>query len=479
MAVSRSNVDFAKRIGRERVGNDYVYGGVWSAGDKSVGTDCSGICALLLDAVTNGPAMRWSRLGLSTESWRPIEVGQTGPMGTICVAGPKDFPADAAVKLAIHHGPGGGVNSHMWCEVDGVRFESNGTDGCVTGADARDVNDTSYANDWHYLPGPIVGTTTPTPTTPSVTIEPRYNEIALWSPSNSPRGGRKPDLFLLHTQEGNGDARSLASFLANPANQVSYHYTVSQDSAGNVTVVDVVDTDFASWSVLSANPRSINLCFAGSRAGWGRNEWMRISKAIEVAAWLAVADCKKYGIATRVLAPPYSANPPGISDHRYVTQYLGDGTHTDVGDGFPWDFFTAAVKRFTTGAAPAPVTTTPSTGGQTMANVPQDQWDRVYQEVTKRFRSRSPLRHLGEGEVDTWAGMDLNMDANLHVLVVKTMAEVGDLNALRLLAEVAGADLQQYPDRQNDAALARAILADIAATRPQVIKNFLAATKKG
>jgi hypothetical protein len=49
-------------------------------------------------------------------------------------------------------------------------------------------------------------------------------------------------LFLIHTQEGGGGnsaAEDLANFLANPANPVSYHYTVSQASDGGVTVVDV------------------------------------------------------------------------------------------------------------------------------------------------------------------------------------------------------------------------------------------------
>lgn len=93
---------------------------------------------------------------MSTESWRPIEVGQVGPFGTITVASPRDIPADAAVKIALHHGPGGGENSHMWCEVDGVRMESNGTNGCVTGNNALPI-DSTYGNDWAYLPGPIEG----------------------------------------------------------------------------------------------------------------------------------------------------------------------------------------------------------------------------------------------------------------------------------------------------------------------------------
>jgi N-acetyl-anhydromuramyl-L-alanine amidase AmpD len=187
------------------------------------------------------------------------------------------------------------------------------------------------------------------PTGAVVADKPAFNEYAMWSPSHQGRNGSKIDLFLLHTQEGDGNADSLARFLGNGANQVSYHYTV--DNGG--TVVDVVDTDLASWSVLSANNRSINLCFAGSRAAWNRQQWLdNMGRAIDIAAYLCVQDCKKYGIAMNVITPPYNANPPGISDHRYVTQHLKDGTHTDVGDGFPWDMFAAAVAKYS-GAAPA------------------------------------------------------------------------------------------------------------------------------
>lgn len=156
MAVLRANVEFAKRILRDRIGNDYVYGGNWNPNDTSVGTDCSGLVIDICDAVRNGTRMAWSRHGMSTETWRSVEVGDTGTIfNTVCVASPADFPADAAVKIALHHGPGGGANSHMWCEVDGMRGESNGSDGCVTGTDALSVYNTSYANDWHYIPGPI------------------------------------------------------------------------------------------------------------------------------------------------------------------------------------------------------------------------------------------------------------------------------------------------------------------------------------
>lgn len=181
---------------------------------------------------------------------------------------------------------------------------------------------------------------------------PDFNEYAVWTPNHQDRAGTKIDLFLLHTQEGNGNADQLARWLGGP-NGVSYHYTISMDPKDKgVTVCDVVDTDLASWSVLSANNRSINLCFAGSRAAWSRQDWLdKAGRAIDVAAYLAVQDCRKYSIPVTVIAPPYITGRAGISDHNYVTKVLKDGTHTDIGRDFPWDVFTAAVNKYA-GTAP-------------------------------------------------------------------------------------------------------------------------------
>jgi N-acetyl-anhydromuramyl-L-alanine amidase AmpD len=207
---------------------------------------------------------------------------------------------------------------------------------------------------------------------------PDFNEYPNWTRNNSPRGGRRPDLFLLHTQEGDGNADSLSRFLRSTeggSNPVSYHYTISEDYTDHgVTVVDVVDTDFASWSVGNSNWRSINLCFAGSRASWSRQQWLKQSRAIDVAAYLAVQDCKKYGIDMRVIAPPYPSDPPGISDHRYCTQHLRDGNdHTDVGDQFPWDVFAAAIAKYA-GEAPPPQ---PPPAADGPVDVDREIWDQL------------------------------------------------------------------------------------------------------
>lgn len=184
---------------------------------------------------------------------------------------------------------------------------------------------------------------------------PDFNEYPIWSDNCQPRGNTKIDLFLLHTEEGNSNADSLAKWLNN--NGVSYHYTISTGYPNDdgVTVVDVVDTDYASWSVGDANNRSINLCFAGSKASWTRDEWLtHAGRAIDVAAYLAVQDCKKYGIPLTILGfgGDYPVHGAGISDHRYVTDVIGWGTHTDVGPGFPGDVFAAAVAKYANQDAP-------------------------------------------------------------------------------------------------------------------------------
>ena len=187
--------------------------------------------------------------------------------------------------------------------------------------------------------------------------KPDFNEYPIISPNGESRFGTKIDLWLLHTEEGGpvkGGADRLARWLGDPARQVSYHYCISEDPDDHgVTVVDVRDPATSSWSCLSANSRSVNAVFAGSKASWTRQDWLRWApKAIDVAAYLAARDCKRFGIAMRVIKPPYGP-PGGVSDHRYVTSFLRDGTHTDVGGpmgapwtGFPWDVFEAAFTKY-------------------------------------------------------------------------------------------------------------------------------------
>ena len=166
MSVTRANIEFAKRIFTDRLGDPYVYGGNWDPYNLKTGTDCSGLVGDALDAVNQGTAMPWRR-SVSTESWgydyannRPVTPGTKGPKGTIAVASLADVPADAAVIVNIHHG-GGGEDSHTQCVVDGVVMESNGDHGtCTSSTGAIDPNSTYWTDHW-YLPGPIIEDGTP------------------------------------------------------------------------------------------------------------------------------------------------------------------------------------------------------------------------------------------------------------------------------------------------------------------------------
>lgn len=171
--------------------------------------------------------------------------------------------------------------------------------------------------------------------------KPQYTELERYGRSSQSRNGHAVTNFLLHTQEGDGSAESLAAYLNDPNHGASYHYTLR-----DAIVCDVVDTDLASWSVGDANAFTINLCFAGSYASWSRAEWLTRRNDIRIAAWLAVQDANKYDFSREVIKPPYGVEREGISDHRYVTDVIGWGTHTDVGSGFPWDVFAQDVAEF-------------------------------------------------------------------------------------------------------------------------------------
>jgi hypothetical protein len=177
MPVSRANVEAAKAYIRARLGNPYVYGGALSPTNVRQGTDCSEVCQSAIEMALGRYVPGRQGEGATTESYRGVPIGGVGPFGTIRVAGPGDVPANAAAKIALHHGPGGGANSHMWMELDGMRIESAGSKGLVTQPNARAFTD-GYANAWAYLPGPVVADGTPvTAQEPPDTL---YADVSEW-----------------------------------------------------------------------------------------------------------------------------------------------------------------------------------------------------------------------------------------------------------------------------------------------------------
>src|SRR6266702_4625775 len=155
------------------------------------------------------------------------------------------------------------------------------------------------------------------------------------SPNHSSRYGSAVKLFVLHTQEGNGTAQSLANYLQSAVSQVSYHYSIDDNLC-----VDVVDTDRAAWAVLDANSYSINLCFAGSSISMSREQWLsQYREAIRYTAAIIIQDSGKYNPLEPIVINymDVAHGKAGVTDHKGITVGLGIGTHTDVGPGFPWD----------------------------------------------------------------------------------------------------------------------------------------------
>jgi hypothetical protein len=248
MPVTQKNSSFAQQVAIDRRGDDYVYGGNWLPFDREQGTDCSGCIVDMLDGSINGTAMEWTRHSLSTESWRPPSMGggadvNNGPFGTKMVSSPDQLPPDAALWIAFHHGPGGGANSHTWCEVPlTLKVETNGSDGTVLYdyQGIRDqvldvhtvdgVNGQYGANNWWYLPGPITADGTPIPHQPSGVAAPPAGEPqdTLWADVSEFQttlddsywaatymdGGTGPwnyQVICIRTNDGNHEDRNFAA----------------------------------------------------------------------------------------------------------------------------------------------------------------------------------------------------------------------------------------------------------------------------
>lgn len=283
-----------------------------------------------------------------------------------------------------------------------------------------------------------------TPAGGVVVTKPEFREINVIgerpiSSQSESRDGTPIDLFLFHTTEGAGGGEALIAFMERMGDR-SYHYLVDNDRDGN-TVWDLVDTDLASWSVLDANARSINLVIGRSFAAWSRQEWIDNARnAVRIGAWLAVQDCRKYGFTPRVIKPPYPLDPPGISDHKYVTEHLGIGDHRDMGDNFIWDILESDVNEFL---------------GQSLSR--DQKIDYVFDELSKLFASRSPYRE-DDNPFETAVGVLLMMDRSEHMRLVEDAALRGEAWAVEKVKRLANGEgpgaWLWYPDadgnRQRD-----------------------------
>jgi hypothetical protein len=175
--------------------------------------------------------------------------------------------------------------------------------------------------------------------------------------------------------------------------------------------------------------------------------------------------CPMWGTADVLMDPTQSAGL--FYDHLVKFDYNGSDSPGSYAQAvqvsaFPDRYdgkFDSAVQLYTR------LTTTQSSGGVFMALTDAEQRELLElarQQSSYRRVSRSPLRHVGEGEIATATEFELNVDGNVHVLLVQRLAELGDPDSLNLLNEVANLDVARYPDRAHDRLLAQAILNSVA-----------------
>lgn len=127
-------------------------------------------------------------------------------------------------------------------------------------------------------------------------------------------------------------------------------------------------------------------------------------------------------------------------------------------------------------------------GDDDMAQVPQEEWDRVFREQTQEHESLSMYRTPGEGSIGTWCKIDRNKDLMLHHFYVEWNAiQFGDHDALERIIRVAageGANGSEADEKHAVKVLSRVpeaflteAIATLEKTNPALLQAFI--TKNG
>jgi hypothetical protein len=178
----------------------------------------------------------------------------------------------------------------------------------------------------------------------------------IWYPSPNYSASRaRNQLVVVHTSEGSTDQLGLATFLANPSSQVSYHVCYDNKGDSN-TIVECVRRQNKSWSALNANDWGVHGCCCtpnGASANWSRETWLNQSIMLQkCAAWIS-EECAFYGIPLiKVNASDIQAGKMGVCGHKDCTEAGAGGGHFDPGNNFPWDIVLS-------GSSPPPVPSGP------------------------------------------------------------------------------------------------------------------------
>ncbi len=166
-------------------------------------------------------------------------------------------------------------------------------------------------------------------------------------PKNFAKGrqGYRPVWFVVHcTDTGYADnyPANLGRYWQNNPVQVSTHFAVSDTQT--YQYVDLFDTAYQARN--PTNLRGVGVEIVG-RAAWSRNEWLAHKRMLRRAAQLCAEVTLACGFKTDpalLSVQALKARNSGLTCHRDVTNAF-QGTHTDPGSNFPWDYFLVELRN--------------------------------------------------------------------------------------------------------------------------------------
>lgn len=255
-------------------------------------------------------------------------------------------------------------------------------------------------------------------------------------PKNFAKGrqGYRPVWFVIHctdTSYADNYPANLGNYWKNNAVQVSVHFAVSDTQT--YQFVDMGDTAYQARN--PANLRGVGVEIVG-KAAWSRNEWLAHKLMLRRAAKLCAEVTLECGFKTDpvlLTAGALKARNSGLTCHRDLTNAF-QGTHTDPGDHFPWDFFLIELRN-----ALKPVKQEQQIIAATKANpIPQEQdvlmavteqeFDALVARVTRLNKQCDRLDDIIAGEGKSYGGS--NLDTQLHTVVTELRAIGAKVDAL-------------------------------------------------
>lgn len=158
------------------------------------------------------------------------------------------------------------------------------------------------------------------------------------------RQGYQPLWFVVHatdTEYADNYPANLGKYWSSTDTQVSVHFAVS-----DTMTYQYVDCDDTAYQCRNpGNLRGIGVEMVG-KSDWSRNEWLAHKRMFRRAAQLCAEVSAQYGlkVGLELLNPTQlTKRASGLSCHKDMSTVF-QGTHTDPGPNFPWDFFFSELR---------------------------------------------------------------------------------------------------------------------------------------